>query len=157
MAGSDHAAAELRTAGRVLVLDRDDRVLLIHERTDLGSRETHWLTPGGGTEGAENPAEAAVREAFEETGLRLVLSADSALHVERHLWSLDGHWWDQTNFYFLARTDLAAPAIDPGGLTDLELDIVLGARWWTLAELDATAETIWPRDIVAILERNLKP
>ena len=34
-----------RSGARVVLLDPDGRVLLIHERIESG---THWLTPGGG-------------------------------------------------------------------------------------------------------------
>ena len=50
-----------RVGGRVLVVDASQRVLLIHERIEDGT--THWLTPGGGVEAGEQPAEAARREA----------------------------------------------------------------------------------------------
>ncbi len=58
-----------RLGGRVLLVDRSERVLLIHERLEDGT--THWLTPGGGVEAGEQPREAAAREAYEETGIRV--------------------------------------------------------------------------------------
>lgn len=51
---------------RVVVLDDDDRLLLVkqsHEGNDI------WMAPGGGIEEGESAAEAAVREVREETGL----------------------------------------------------------------------------------------
>jgi len=48
-----------------------DRVLLIHRR-----REPHrglWVAPGGKLEPGESPHEGAVREIYEETGLRIEL------------------------------------------------------------------------------------
>ena len=48
----------------VLTFDSEDRVLLVRH-AEIGS----WMTPGGAIEPAETPADAAVREMWEETGL----------------------------------------------------------------------------------------
>src|SRR4051794_36878021 len=48
----------------VSVLDKDGRLLLGQE-TDL----RFWMLPGGAIDPHEHPADAAVRECFEETGL----------------------------------------------------------------------------------------
>ena len=60
-----------RRAGRVVILDPDDRVLLIrgHDHGDPG--HTWWFTVGGGREPGETSHDAAVREAREETGIAL--------------------------------------------------------------------------------------
>jgi len=47
-----------------IVRDEDDRVLLVQQR-ETGQ----WSTPGGAIELADTPADAAVREVWEETGL----------------------------------------------------------------------------------------
>ncbi|MBC2665913.1 NUDIX domain-containing protein [Novosphingobium flavum] len=52
---------------RVLVLDPHSRVLLI--RHSYGSGQ--WMLPGGGLGRGEDPVIGAVREMFEEVGLRL--------------------------------------------------------------------------------------
>ena len=63
------AKAPVRLAARVVLLDPDDRVLLM--RYDDGPPNgSHWTTPGGGlNEGEDFPA-AALRELAEETGWR---------------------------------------------------------------------------------------
>ncbi|HEY7061342.1 MAG TPA: NUDIX domain-containing protein [Chloroflexota bacterium] len=55
----------------------DDRVLLhYHRKLDM------WLPPGGHIEPAELPDDAAVRETFEETGVRAALIGERALELD---------------------------------------------------------------------------
>ena len=63
-------AAEPRRAAGVLFVTPDDRVLLMR-RTDAGDHDGEWSIPAGKVEDGETPAEAAAREAEEETGHRV--------------------------------------------------------------------------------------
>ena len=57
----------VRRAARVVLLDPDDRVLLM--RYDDGPPNgSHWSTPGGGLSAGEDYQAAAARELAEETG-----------------------------------------------------------------------------------------
>jgi 8-oxo-dGTP pyrophosphatase MutT (NUDIX family) len=145
----------LRTAGRVFVVDADKRVLLMHERKDFGSDRSHWITPGGGVEAGESLSQAAVREVFEETGLTLSLPVDAhPIFVERVAFSLGGRTFDQHNHYFLVRVPNGL-TVHHNGQTEFERDLVLGHRWWSLAELDTSNETREPVTMVDIIGRSL--
>ena len=50
--------------------DEDGRVLLVRQTYHRGG--VRWAAPGGWLARGENPRQAAVRETFEETGLRIV-------------------------------------------------------------------------------------
>jgi 8-oxo-dGTP pyrophosphatase MutT (NUDIX family) len=142
-----------RLAGRVLLVDPDGRVLLLHEQ--LEAAESHWLTPGGGVESGERPSEAAVREVFEETGIAIVLAPDvEPILVVQDVWSWAGVTYDQANHFFLA-TVPAGLVVAPHALTELEQQTHLGYRWWTVAELRATDQTVFPGDLADVLERVL--
>ena len=52
----------VRHAARVLVIDRDDRILLIHAQLDPPRPGMIWLTPGGGLNHSERAADAARHE-----------------------------------------------------------------------------------------------
>jgi 8-oxo-dGTP pyrophosphatase MutT (NUDIX family) len=54
-----------------IVFDDSDRVLLVHHNK-IGL----WLYPGGHIDPNEDPAEAALREVWEETGIRTEVIAD---------------------------------------------------------------------------------
>lgn len=140
-----------RVGGRVLLLDPQDRVLLIHERIEHG--RTHWLTPGGGVEVGEEPSQAAVREVYEETGLRVRLPAGiQPVLLERRRWSWAGVTYDQVDHYFVARVG-SGLAIRPSALTQMETQTLLGYRWWTSAALQGSSETFVPGRIAELLER----
>jgi len=79
---------------RVLVLDGEDRVLLIRHSYGSG----HWMLPGGGLSASEDPVAGGHRELAEELAIRLTASVllgrtDDPLSVhETHLvagWSDD--------------------------------------------------------------------
>ncbi|MGC8547781.1 MAG: NUDIX hydrolase [Candidatus Micrarchaeia archaeon] len=59
------------------IISKDGKVLLIKHKK-LGV----WLYPGGHVEPNEHPHEAAVREAFEETGLHVRLFSCSKLNIK---------------------------------------------------------------------------
>ena len=58
-----HATPKVDVRG---VVFRDDGILLVRELADGG----RWTLPGGWADPGESPAEATVREVFEETGYR---------------------------------------------------------------------------------------
>lgn len=142
-----------RTGGRVVLLDPDDRVLLIHERIEDGT--THWLTPGGGLEGTETAAQAAVRETFEETGLRISLALPHEIHRTQRLWTWEATVFDQADHFFLARAP-HEPVIAPQGLTAMEQRNILGHAWWTIPQLRDSDEVFVPADLADVIERVLR-
>ncbi|GAA1851244.1 NUDIX hydrolase [Myceligenerans crystallogenes] len=62
---------ELRLGAYAVITDDDGRMLLPHWNEDGHSG---WSMPGGGVEPGEHPADAAVREVFEETGYHVELA-----------------------------------------------------------------------------------
>jgi len=141
-----------RVGGRVLLVDPDDRVLLIHERIEDGS--THWLTPGGGVEDGESPRSAAEREAFEEVGVRVDLGTAEPVLVTQRGWSWAGIEYDQADYFYLAYVPEQV-SLAPGGLTAVEQTTLLGHRWWTVEDLRSTTEVILPADLGDVLAKLL--
>lgn len=140
-----------RLAARVLLVDGDGRILLINER-ELEGGEPYWLTPGGGIEAGESPQQAAVREVFEETGIKVCIGADAEpVWRERRVWSFGGVSYDQSNAFFVARVPVGT-RVHPAALTTLERASLIGCRWWTPAELRTCGERLFPAEIADLAE-----
>jgi 8-oxo-dGTP pyrophosphatase MutT (NUDIX family) len=147
------AVAHPRVAGRVLLIDDACRVLLIESFVDVGARDTHWITPGGGTDPGETPAQAASRELYEELGVRADLATDARPdHTDRERFMFNGGTYDQTNHYFLVRLPSGTP-VTARGVDDIERSVLVGERWWTVAELRASDAAIYPVGLADLLTR----
>jgi len=58
---------------------REDKILMAKHRDPNGDREVvWWCLPGGGVEAGETPAEAAIRELYEECGVRGTILRETA-------------------------------------------------------------------------------
>src|SRR5271165_7301358 len=138
----------IRLAGRVIVLDPDDRVLLF--RYDDGPPNgRHWCTPGGGLNDGEDYAAGARRELAEETGW-----TDVPLGAEVYQRTLTMEYADaivrQEERFFLARVDAARR--DLGEVAAMHnSDGIAAWHWWTLEEMDATHEVIWPSALADLI------
>ncbi|MFF2408696.1 NUDIX hydrolase [Streptomyces sp. NPDC058092] len=143
---------EKRKAARVVLLDPDDRILLIHGFEPEDPASTWWFTPGGGLEGAETREQAALRELAEETGITDV-ELGPLLWQRLCSFPFDGRRWNQDEWYFLART--TQTVTDTSRMTGLEQRSVAGLRWWTSAELSAARETVYPTRLAELLRTLL--
>lgn len=153
----DGLGGGLRKVARVVLLDPEDRILLLHGHEPDDPADDWWFTPGGGVEGDETREQAALRELAEETGITDV-ELGPVLWRRMCSFPFAGRRWDQDEWYYLARTTgtpgTAAGTAGPS-LTELEKRSVAGARWWTCGELSETHETVYPRRLAGLLRRLL--
>jgi ADP-ribose pyrophosphatase YjhB (NUDIX family) len=148
----DAAGLPLRLAGRVILLDPQDRVLLMRY-DDLPPDGRHWATPGGGLEPGEDYRAGARRELAEETGWTDIDLLAEVLQHTRILRHGPGLMRQQERL-FLARTDQSGREIR--GVEAMHAsDGIVAWQWWTLAELDATDETIWPAGLADLIRTAL--
>ncbi len=137
----------LRHVARVIVLDLDERLLLVRHE-DAATAETHWVPPGGALEPMEDHRTAAERELREETGLELEIVDE--LWERRFELALRSGSVYQIERFFLARVGERAPAV----FHDSPEDIV-ELRWWSLDDVASTTERIYPEDLLAELSAHI--
>ena len=146
----------LRQGVRAVVLDQDDRILLVRFEFPDGSL---WAAPGGGIGDGETPEQAIGRELAEETGLEGV-ELGPWIWLREHVFPFwDGSWDGQVERFVLVRTLSFEPA-PRFTLEELAAEFVTGLRWWTVAELAAAGERFAPRrlpELVAALLRDGPP
>jgi 8-oxo-dGTP pyrophosphatase MutT (NUDIX family) len=137
----------IRRAARVLVLDPEDRVLLF--RYVPAAYPLFWILPGGACDPGEDFAEAARRELREETGIEavplplgLVREAEYE-YLGEPVRSVEHFFWHRAT----------SPRIDTSGHTELEREVMQEHRWVAAADLGNWPETIYPRDLAALVER----
>jgi 8-oxo-dGTP pyrophosphatase MutT (NUDIX family) len=154
---SDGRPVYERPTARVVVLDPDNRALLINEVDPAApGRPSYWLTPGGGIETGESPREAAVRELDEEIGLRI--SADDLrgpIAKRTVIHGFSDRILVQPETFFVVRTH--SLEVTPNGLTAIEKQVLLGHKWWSASDLRETAAMIWPAGLVTLVIAHDSP
>jgi 8-oxo-dGTP pyrophosphatase MutT (NUDIX family) len=139
-----------RLAGRVLVLDPDNRVLLfLHDFDRPNGR--YWGTPGGGLHDGESFHDGAQRELIEETGWTDVLVGTEVIHERTRDLQFTGEVVRQHDQFFLARVNERERALTPSVAEMHNADGIVGWRWWTVDQLDTTTEGIGVRGLTNLI------
>jgi 8-oxo-dGTP pyrophosphatase MutT (NUDIX family) len=143
-----------RRSAKVLLLDPDGRVLLFSGVDPAEpSRPPIWFPVGGGVDEGETLEEAALREVEDETGL--LLTDLGPVVMTRHVeFRFDGDSYDQDESYFAVWTDAFVP--DCKRWTETEKRVMVRSRWWSLDELRATAETVFPERLAECIGQLLE-
>jgi G:T/U-mismatch repair DNA glycosylase/8-oxo-dGTP pyrophosphatase MutT (NUDIX family) len=139
-----------RVAVRAVVIDEDDRILLVQYRRPVGD-ETWWATPGGGVDPGETDEQALARELREEIGLHeFELGPALFEHAGEFPWARE--LFRQVNKTYLVRVR----EHEPRATVDLSAEGVIDVRWWSRSELEESDEQFAPPDLVERV-RNLTP
>ena len=147
----------LRPAVRGLVIDTDERVLLVRLVFPHG---VWWVLPGGGITDGETDIDALHRELAEEIGI-------TSPHIGPLVWNRthvfdvvdsDGvQWQGQRESVYLVRTEPFAPAphMSPEELTAENIGEI---RWWTMSEIQQHVgpDFLSPTDLATYVEFILR-
>jgi ADP-ribose pyrophosphatase YjhB (NUDIX family) len=143
----------VRPTSRLLVLDEQDKLLLMRTKAPDTSGASRWITPGGGVDPGEDHAQAAVRELLEETG-QVVTDVGAVVRVDDFEvpWDAADHTHGHAEFFVVRLPHFEV--VDDGWTDDERVDI-LESRWWSLSELETTSEPVEPADLAALLRSVL--
>jgi 8-oxo-dGTP pyrophosphatase MutT (NUDIX family) len=138
----DHERTRLiRHAVRVLPISPTRQVLLLQCVRPGAPDAPFWVTVGGGLEAGEDEREAAVRELWEETGIRVDLHdlrGPLASEFVEFAWALFDIEQHQT--YYIV--DVENTAVTFAHLEEVEVATTLAYRWWSLDDLRGTTEHV---------------
>lgn len=136
---------KVRKSSRVILLnDRDEVCLFL--AVEGGKR--FWITPGGGVDPGESWEVAAIRELWEETGLRDVVLGPCVWTCEKVV-MLFGERTRGVERYFLARV----PDVEVSNANQLDYEraVYHEVRWWPLDAIRASGETFYPDGLADLL------
>lgn len=148
----------LRPAVRGLVIDTDERVLLIRLVFPHGA---WWVLPGGGIAHGESDIDALHREFAEEIGLispPIGALVWNRIHVFDFVDSETGmQWHGQRESVYMVRTDPFTPSPQMNS-DELTAENIREIRWWTMSELHQYAgpDHLSPIDLATHVETILR-
>ena len=140
-----------RLTSRILLFDESGSILLMLTIAPDTSKFARWVTPGGGVDPGETHEIAAVRELFEETGLRITDPGEPVWNYDFVVeWDDADHDTGHAEYYVVHTKRFA---ISRDNWTDDEKVDTLDVRWWTLEELRQTHEPFEPRQLLELVDR----
>jgi 8-oxo-dGTP diphosphatase len=136
-----------REGVRALVLDTDDRILLV--RFDFPPFP--WAPAGGGVDPGESDEVALRRELAEEVGLDQ-FELGPLLWRREHEFDAPLRFRGQRERCYLVRVE----PFEPAPRIDLAAEHVTAVRWWTADELRSSQEVFGPRRLPELVTELLE-
>jgi 8-oxo-dGTP diphosphatase len=124
------------TLAGCVILDKNNRVLLIHRNT---ARLVQWELPGGKVEPGEQLSAAAIREAREEISVKVTIKRE----LGQANFDDNGETWEY--HWFLAEVSEGTPRVG-------ELDKFDGVGYFDLQQVDQSEVSINIRNLTTAIK-----
>ena len=125
-------------ASLVFIIRKNNEVLVLKRSSNRGAHRGKWGLPGGKADLKEMPEETAIRESFEETGIKI---------REDKLFFLSKFSKGERDYYFFWTKEE-----NPEVIIDEEHE---GWDWISLENLESVIEVPTPKFIFNLLRSNL--
>lgn len=145
-----------RDGARIVLFDRNRRVLLIRGHDAHDPSSTWWFTVGGGLGPDEKPRVGAARELWEETGISLDPAhlVGPVLYREAEFVFLSVRA-RQDEFFYIGEYEGDPEAVSTEGFTDIERLTLDELRWFTVSEVEelSAVERIYPEVLPELIAK----
>jgi 8-oxo-dGTP pyrophosphatase MutT (NUDIX family) len=135
-----------RPSSRVLLIDPDDRILLLCYRSPQ-SRKRWWITVGGGLDPGESHEAGALRELREETGIGDLELGPCVWTYDHVIVDLEGRDLAMRERFYVVRAP--SDAIDTSGWDRIERQVLIDHRWWRVEDIALGERTFGPDEAFA--------
>ncbi|MED3663700.1 NUDIX domain-containing protein [Geobacillus stearothermophilus] len=134
-----------KCARAVIINERNEILLQQFEFRDVVGNKVLWVTPGGGIEENETPAEALKRELYEELGIVVDLLGGPIFQLDVWIEGKQGYFISREIYYHVTIQSDTVLSIEH--MTKNEKDTLKGLKWWSKDELQKI-DNFAPREIL---------
>src|SRR5215217_1032203 len=138
-----------RQAARVVIVDKMGRALLLRGFDPARPDEHYWFTVGGGIDPGETSVDAAIRELLEEIGLSVEpVRLGQPIFRGEVFFTFDGQNYHQEQVFYALSIGVLGDEMEiiSTGREDIEQRTIDAHRWWSIEEIENTAEVIYPAE-----------
>ncbi len=140
-----------RPSGRALLTDSEGRVLLLRG-VDPYNRQHggFWWTPGGGMVKGETPAQAVVRELWEEVGLANATLGPVVL-IRTGSFPMKEVWYSSVETFFWVQAPTGFMP-EHQQLDQIENEVIQEMKWHSADEVRAITEHVYPACLADLVD-----
>ncbi|BBW96173.1 NUDIX hydrolase [Geobacillus icigianus] len=137
---------KIRQCSRAVIINERNEILLQRfEFRDVVGNKVLWVTPGGGIEENETPAEALKRELYEELGIVVDLVGEPLFQLDVWIDGKQGPFVSREIYYKI--TIPSDTRLSFENMTKDEKDAWQQVKWWSKEELQSI-DDFAPREIL---------